>query len=98
MSFGRDDKALGSSIVDDECTSSDLDVTMITSEPKVSGTVTVCCPSHAVLYNLHQGDSDSSMLIGSAVMSLNGPCPAFCAGKNSNLSGHYFGMEFKLGD
>ena len=98
MSFGRDDKAFGSSIVDDKCTGSDPDIKMTASEPKAGGTVTVSRPTQTVLYNLHRGDSDSSILVGSAVMSLNGLCPAFCAEKNGNLFGHYFGMEFKVGD
>ena len=48
MSFGRDDKAFSSFIVDDECTGSDPDVTMIASDPKAGRTVTVSRPSHAV--------------------------------------------------
>ena len=71
---------------------------MTVSEPKAGGTATVSRPTRTVLYNLHRGDSDSSILVGSAVMSLNGLCPAFCAEKNSNLFGHYYGMEFKVGD
>ena len=98
VSFGREDKGFGSSIVDDECTGSDPDITMTASKPKVGGTATVSRPSQAILYNLHRGDSDSSILVGSAVMPLNGLCPAFCAEKNSYLFGHYLGMEFKVGD
>ena len=98
MSFGRDDKAFGSSIVDDKCSGSDPDITMTASEPKAGGTATVHRPLHVILYNLHHGESDSSILVGSAVMSFNGLCLAFCAENNSNLFGHYISMEFKVGD
>ena len=97
MSFGRDNKAFSSFIVDDKCTGSDRDITMTASDPKAGGTETVSCPSQAIPDNLHRGDSDSSILVRSAVMFLNGLCPAFCA-EDSNLSGHNFGMEFIVGD
>ena len=54
---------------------------MIASEPKPGGTATVYCNSQVALYNLHCGDSDTSILIGSDDMSLNGVCTTFSAEK-----------------
>ena len=98
VSFGRDDKDFGPFILDAECTGSDPDVTMIRTKHKAGGTAVVSHPLQAFLYNLHQGYSDSSMLIGSAIMSLSGLYPTFCAEKNSSIFGHYLGIEFRIGD
>ena len=98
VSFGKDDKAFNSSIVDNEFTGSNPDIKMIASTPKAGATTTVSRPSSQTLYNLHCNSSIESIVIGSSVLSLNGLCPVFCAEKNDNLFGHYFGIEFKIGD
>jgi hypothetical protein len=98
VSFGQDDKAFNSCIVDNVSTGSNPDVKIIASTPKPGATATVSRPSSKTLYNLHQDNSDTSIVIGSSVLSLNGLCPIFCAERNDNLFGHYFGIEFKIGD
>ncbi len=46
------------------------------------------------LYYLHQPDVDPSVLIGSAVVRVDGLCPPFQPTENGNLFGHYFAVEF----
>ncbi len=46
------------------------------------------------LYYLHRPDVDPSVLIGSAVVSVDGLCPPFQPMENGNLFGHYFGVKF----
>ena len=96
VSFGRENKAFGSAIVDGKRTGSGHGMKMVASDPTPGGTAMVSRTLQAILNNLHCGDTDASILIGSNIMSRNGLCPTFWAGNNNNLFGHYFGIEFKL--
>ena len=71
---------------------------MIASNPKPGGTATVSHTSQIVQYNLHRGDSDTSPLVGSDIISFNGPSSTFCAEENGNLFRHYYVKEFKHED
>jgi hypothetical protein len=46
------------------------------------------------MYHLHHAQDNPNALAGSAVVSVDGLCPAFNPRSNSNLFGHYFGVEF----
>ena len=45
-------------------------------------------------YFLHRAHDNPSIVAGSAVVCVDGLCPPFDPTSNSNLFGHYFGMEF----
>jgi hypothetical protein len=47
-----------------------------------------------IKYFLHCPNSDSSILVGSEVISVDGLCPAFNACPNLNIFQHHFGIEF----
>ena len=47
-----------------------------------------------IKYSLHHPNSDSSILVGSEVISANGLCPAYNACPNLNIFQHHFGIEF----
>ncbi len=46
------------------------------------------------LYYLHRPNVDPSVFIGLTIVSVDGLCPPFQPTENSNLFGHYFGVEF----
>jgi hypothetical protein len=45
-------------------------------------------------YYLHHPDANPSFLVGFAVISTDGLCPAFVPDKISNIFGHHFGVKF----
>jgi hypothetical protein len=46
------------------------------------------------MYHLHRAQDNANVLIGFAVTSVDGLCPAFDPTSNSNLFGYYLGVEF----
>ncbi len=46
-------------------------------------------------YFLHHAQDNPSIVAGSAVIGIDGLCPPFNPTNNSNLFGHYFGIEFQ---
>ena len=55
-------------------------------------------PGVIVAYHLLHQAVDKGSLSGSAVLSPDSLCPAFDACPNTNMFGHFFGIEFHFGD
>jgi hypothetical protein len=51
-------------------------------------------PSNNIMYHFHRNDDNPTNLVGSAVVGVDGICPAFLPIANTNIFGHYFGIEF----
>ncbi len=47
-----------------------------------------------VHYHLYHPDANPFILVGSAVISTDGLCPAFLSDDDLNIFGHYFGIKF----
>ena len=89
ISYARDDPSLNKHDVNDSglpplCISDPTDGQLASSAAGVE-----------IKYFVHLLDSNPSIVVSSAVVCSDGLSPSFAPDKNSNLFGHYFGIEFQ---
>jgi hypothetical protein len=89
VSYSKNDKSFNNHAVNDNCLQP-----LGASIP--SDTQQTACPDGVrVDYYLHRHDNNPANLVGSAVICIDGLCPPFNPIANTNVFGHYFGIEYR---
>jgi hypothetical protein len=92
--FNRPEHSLCHGCLDAEFNNDDTPLSSIMSVSRPTPAAIALCPSIRVNYHLHPKGADSSVTLGSSVLSPDSLCPPFTANQTHNIFQQLFGVEF----